>query len=70
MDARALVAAMLGPHDRENAEFDEVGLAAEGVEDAVIFFRSEAMLGDDFGRNRGGEDNGHAAPLAAVTSRG
>src|SRR3546814_6515819 len=33
MEARAFIAAMLGPHDRENAEFDKVRLAPERGED-------------------------------------
>ena len=28
---------MLGPHDREDAELDEVGLAPQRVEDALVF---------------------------------
>ena len=48
------VAAMLRPHDREDAELDQVRLAAERVEDAVIFLVAEAMLGDDFGGDGGG----------------
>ena len=51
---------MLRPHDREDAELDEVRLAAQRVEDALIFFGGEAVLGDDFGRDR----IGHAAPLS------
>ena len=35
VDARALVAAMLRPHDREDAELDQVRLAAERVQDAA-----------------------------------
>ena len=42
VDARAFVAAMLRPHDREDAELDHVRLAAERLEDAVIFFGAQA----------------------------
>ena len=44
---------MLGPHHREDAELGEVGLAAQGVEDALIFLGGKAVLGDDFGGDRG-----------------
>src|SRR3546814_4705142 len=37
LDARTFIAAMLGPHDREDTEFDEVRLAPDGVQDAIIF---------------------------------
>src|SRR3546814_20743948 len=53
MEARAFIAAMLGPHDRENAEFDKVRLAPERGEDALIFFRRQAVFGDDFGGDGG-----------------
>ena len=39
VDARALVAAMLRPHDREDAELDEVRLAAERFQDAAYIPR-------------------------------
>ncbi|VXC43279.1 hypothetical protein SPHINGO8AM_130159 [Sphingomonas sp. 8AM] len=55
MDAARLVAAMLGPHHREDAEFNQIGLAAERVEDTVIFLGGQAVVGDDLGR-----DDGHA----------
>ena len=43
------VGAMLRPHDREDAELGEVRLAAERVQDALIFLGGQAVLGDDFG---------------------
>ncbi len=67
MDARAFVAAMLGPHDREDAEFDKVRFAPQRGEDALIFFRRQAMVGDDLGGDDGGGRAcclSHGAPLA------
>ena len=52
---------MLRPHDREDAELDEVRLAAEGVEDAVIFVGREAVLGDHLGGDAGSFEDVHAA---------
>jgi hypothetical protein len=37
MDARALVGAVLAPHHAENAEFGVAGLAAEQVDDLLVF---------------------------------
>ena len=53
---------MLRPHHREDAELGQVRLAAQRVEDALIFLGGKAVLGDDFRRDRG---FGHGAPLAA-----
>ena len=53
VDARAFVRAMLGPHDRKDAELDQIGLAAKRVEDAVIFVGGKAVLGDDLGGDHG-----------------
>src|SRR6185312_13004733 len=61
VDARALVAAMLRPHDREDAELDQVRLAAEGFQDPAIFFVAEPVLGDHFGSDAGGVEYVHAA---------
>jgi hypothetical protein len=44
---------MLRPHDREDAELDQVRLAAERVEDPVIFFGGKAVVGDDLGGDGG-----------------
>src|SRR3546814_19097350 len=52
MDARTFIAAMLGPHDREDTEFDEVRLAPDGVQDAIIFLGRTPVVGDDFGGDR------------------
>ena len=52
---------MFRPHDREDAELDEVRLAAEGVEDAVIFVGGETVLGDHLGGDAGSFEDVHAA---------
>ena len=41
-----LIRAMLVPHRRENAEFGEARHAADQLDDACIFVRLEAVLGD------------------------
>ena len=41
--ARALVAAVLGPHHREDAELGEVGLAAHQLADAVVLLGGDAV---------------------------
>ena len=38
VDPRALVAAVLGPHDREDAELGFGGLALQQRDDAIVFF--------------------------------
>ena len=43
VDARALVAAVLGPHHREDAELGEVGLAAHQLADAVVLIGGDAV---------------------------
>ena len=65
VDLGGFIGAMLRPHDREYAQFRQVRLAADRLQDAVIFFRAEAMFGDDF-RGDLGSGAGHAAPLAAA----
>src|SRR4030095_15423720 len=54
MPPRRFVGAMLRPHHREDAELDQVRLAAERVEDAVILFRGKDLLGDYFWGAAGG----------------
>ena len=49
MHPRRFVTAMLGPHHREDAELDHVRLAPHGVQQALIFVRGKAVLGDDLG---------------------
>ena len=49
MEARALVRAMLAPHHRKDAQFDQIGLAAHRVENTLVFLGAEPMLGNDFG---------------------
>src|SRR6266478_22758 len=51
MDLRGLVRAVLVPHGGEDSELGERGLAADQRQNALVFFRLEAVLGDEFGRN-------------------
>src|ERR1017187_4086449 len=53
MDARALVGAVLAPHDGEDAELGVGGLAAEDIDHLLILAGRKLMLGDDF-RGEGG----------------
>ena len=46
IDARALVAAVLRPHDREYAKLGVIGLAAEKLDDLAILIRIDAMARD------------------------
>ncbi len=46
---RRLIGAVLRPHDREDAEFGDGRLAAHDLEQALVFIRFEAVLGDEFG---------------------
>jgi hypothetical protein len=55
---------MLGPHDRENAELDEVRLTAKRVQDSLIFVRAQPMLFDDLRSDTGSFDNVHARRLS------
>src|SRR3546814_287993 len=47
VNARAFIAAMLRPHDRENAKLRQVGLATQRLQYAGIFFFIETMVGND-----------------------
>ena len=51
MDAAGFVGAVLAPHHAEDAEFGDVGIAAENFLDARVFFGGEAVFGGDFGRD-------------------
>ena len=53
LELRIFVGAMLTPHDGENAEFGEVGLASEDGFDAFVFVGCDAVFGDDFGCDGG-----------------
>ena len=46
---RGLVRAMLVPHRREDAELGEARLAADQLENALVFLRLEAVFGDQRG---------------------
>ena len=63
---RALVGAVLVPHGREDAELGQRRLAADQVEDALVFVRLQPVVGDEF---RGDGDlvrNVHCSPLCAL----
>ena len=49
MDARALVAAVFGPHDREDAELGQVRLAAQKLDDAVVLVGFETVTLENVG---------------------
>jgi hypothetical protein len=51
LQPRILVAAVLAPHHREDAELSEIRLALEDTFDALVLLRREAVLGNDFGRD-------------------
>ena len=53
MHLRGLVRAMLVPHRREDAELGDGRLAADQLEDALVFVRLEAMFGNEFGGDFG-----------------
>ena len=48
LELGVFIRAMLAPHDGENAEFGEVGLASEDGFDAFVFVGRDAVFGDDF----------------------
>ncbi len=54
MDLGGFVGAVLGPHDREDAQFDMVRLAPQSVQDDLIFVRGQTVLGGQFGHRLGG----------------
>ena len=54
MHLGGLVRAVLVPHGRENAELGQRRRAADQLEDALVFVRLEAVLGDKFGGDGGG----------------
>jgi len=68
MDARAFVAAMLRPHDRKDAELEQIRFAPERFQDAGIFVGREAMLGDDLRSMRGASRTSMRGPLAGEPS--
>ena len=51
---------MLVPHGREDAELGEARLAADQVEDALVFVGLQPVRRDEFRRDRNGIVNGHA----------
>src|SRR5204863_6043976 len=51
MNARALVAAVLGPHHREDAELGLGRLAPQRSDDPVVFLAGEAVAFEDLRRD-------------------
>ena len=47
--ARRFVGAVLAPHHAEDAQLGEGRLAAQRLQDALVFFRREAVFPDEFG---------------------
>ena len=54
MHARALVGAVLGPHDGEDAELGEGGGAAQSLLHASVLVRGDAVLFQKRGRDAAG----------------
>jgi len=51
---------VLAPHHAEDAEFGEIGIAAENLLGAGVLVRGEAVLGRDLRRDfEFGVDHGH-----------
>ena len=46
--ARRLIGAVLGPHDRENAEFRQGRLPAHNLQQALVFVRFQSVVGHQF----------------------
>ncbi len=64
-----LVRAVLVPHGRKDAELGEARLAADQVEDALVFVRLQPVRGDQLGRNGKRVGDGHAELLRRVPSQ-
>jgi hypothetical protein len=67
MHFRALVRAMLRPHDREDAELGQVGRAAHRMQHALIFLGRETVFCHDL-RSDGGF--GHGGVLGSNSGQG
>ena len=52
MDARALVRAMLTPHDAENSELRERGFTTQETQDLFVLGGCKLMCGDHFRSDR------------------
>ena len=48
---RRLIGTMFRPHDREDAQFGQIGLAAHDLQDQLVLVGLDAVLSDDFGGN-------------------
>src|SRR5690606_8048803 len=62
MQAAGFIGAMLRPHDGKDAEFDQIRLSAQRLQDALIFLGAEAVRLDDRG-----SDFGHAGALSSAS---
>src|SRR5690348_2693707 len=51
MCTRGLVGAVLAPHHRKNAQFDEIRRASQERFDACVFFVRKSVLANDLGRD-------------------
>ncbi len=49
MQPRGFVGAVFAPHDGEDSELDDGGLAAENGKDPLVLVALEAVLGDELG---------------------
>src|SRR5262245_36190077 len=61
VDARALVAAVLGPHHREEPELEQVGLPTHQLDDAVVLVGLDAVTLEN-----GDIDDAHRAGIAVA----
>src|ERR1035438_4230595 len=69
MHARALIGAVLAPHDGEDAELGVGGLAAQDIDHLLILGGRELMLGDDFGGESGAHERTPACSIDWKTSK-
>ena len=71
VDAGGLVGAVLAPHGREDPELDQVGLAAEDLQDPLVLLRGEVVLLDELGGDHGADGAGGICRRRAINgSRG
>ena len=65
VDAARLVRAVLRPHDREEPQLGQVGLAPQQAHDAVVLFGLEVVLREDFGGDGHGAEDSILIPPGA-----
>jgi hypothetical protein len=58
VDLRGLVGAVLGPHHREDAQLDPIGLAAQPVQDHLILIGGQTPFDGEFGGSLLGRAHG------------